>query len=149
MKKLNDFEYDLWTTEDGKCMVRVRATREECQVDRETFRLLQAEEKRLRQELSLPADVEDLSPQAAITQSIKHPLPLDGMDLDKSSERASWYFDPHDMETGTVSVLAEKAFLETLTPRQAEVYQYCISGHYKKSEYAKLRRVSPWRKKRW
>lgn len=143
MKKLIDFEYDLWTTEDGRCMVRVRLTREECEVDRETFRLLRAEEKRLRRELSLPADVDDLSPQAAVAQSIKHPLPLDVVDIDKDSERTSWYFDPHDIETGMVSALAEKAFLDTLTPRQAEVYQYCISGRYKKSEYAKLRGLSP------
>lgn len=50
MKKLINFEYDLWTTEDGRCMVRVRRTGEECEVDRETFRLLRAEEKRLRRE---------------------------------------------------------------------------------------------------
>lgn len=48
MKKLNDFEYDLWTTEDGRCIVQLRLTREKCEVDRKTFRLLWAEEKRLR-----------------------------------------------------------------------------------------------------
>lgn len=143
MKKLIDFEYDLWTTEDGRCMVRVRLTKEECEVDRETFRLLRAEEKRLRRELSLPADVEDLSLQAAMTQNIKHPLSLDDVDLDEETERASWYFDPHNEEKESIHRMAEKVFLETLTPRQVDVYQCCISGNMKKSEYAKYRGVSP------
>lgn len=124
-------------------MVRVRRTREECEVDQETFRLLRAEEKRIRRGLSLPADVEDLSPQVAMTQNIKHPLPLDDVDLDDESERKSWYFDPHDMEREIVFRIAEKAFLETLTPRQAEVYRDCISCNVKKSEYAEYSGISP------
>ncbi len=71
MKKLNDFEYDLWTTEDGRRMVRVRATREECQVDQETFRLLRAEEKRLRREQT-PEKREGVAEETA-----KRPLSLD------------------------------------------------------------------------
>ena len=29
-----EFDYDLWTTEDGKCMVRVKRTGEQCEVGR-------------------------------------------------------------------------------------------------------------------
>ena len=43
-----EFDYDLWTTEDGKCMVRVKRTSEQCEVSKETFRILRAEEKKLR-----------------------------------------------------------------------------------------------------
>ena len=43
-----EFDYDLWTTEDGKCMVRVKSTGEVTEVDRKVMRILRAEEKRLR-----------------------------------------------------------------------------------------------------
>jgi hypothetical protein len=43
-----EFDYDLWTTEDGKCMVRVKLTGEVTEVDREVMKLLRVEEKRLR-----------------------------------------------------------------------------------------------------
>ena len=42
------FDYDLWTTEDGKCMVRVKRTGEVSEVDRKVLRILRAEEKRIR-----------------------------------------------------------------------------------------------------
>ncbi len=38
-----EFDYDLWTTADGKCMVRIKRTGEVCEVEREVFRLLRAE----------------------------------------------------------------------------------------------------------
>lgn len=40
-----EFDYDLWTTEDGKCMVRVKITGEVTEVDREVMKILRAEEK--------------------------------------------------------------------------------------------------------
>ena len=43
-----EFDYDLWTTEDGKCMVRVKITGEVTEVDRKVMRILRAEEKRIR-----------------------------------------------------------------------------------------------------
>ena len=45
------FDYDLWTTEDGKCMVRVKITGEVTEVDREVMKALRAEEKRIRRAL--------------------------------------------------------------------------------------------------
>lgn len=142
MKKLNDFEYDLWTTEDGRCMVRVRLTREECEVDRETFRLLRVEEKRLRRGLSLPADVEALSPQAAMTQNIKHPLPLDDDDFDEDSERASWYWDPHDVERESIYRMAEKTLLDALTPVQVKIYYLIFANSLSYRECARICGVS-------
>lgn len=41
-----EFDYDLWTTEDGKCMVRVKITGEVTEVDRKVMRILRAEEKK-------------------------------------------------------------------------------------------------------
>ena len=46
-----EFDYDLWTTEDGKCMVRVKTTGEVTEVGREVMKALRAEEKRIRRAL--------------------------------------------------------------------------------------------------
>ena len=43
-----EFDYDLWTTEDGKCMVRVKSTGEVTEVDRKVMKILRTEEKRIR-----------------------------------------------------------------------------------------------------
>lgn len=43
-----EFDYDLWISEDGKCMVRVKATGETTEVDREVMKALRNEEKKLR-----------------------------------------------------------------------------------------------------
>ena len=51
MKTPIEFDYDLWTGEDGERMVRVKRTGEVCEVDADTFRLLRAEEKRLRRSM--------------------------------------------------------------------------------------------------
>ena len=52
MKTPIEFDYDLWTTEDGKCMVRVKQTGEVCEVSRETMKILRNEEKKLRRSMS-------------------------------------------------------------------------------------------------
>ncbi len=48
MRTPKEFDYDLWTTKENRCMVRVKATGVECEVSLEIFRLLRAEEKRVR-----------------------------------------------------------------------------------------------------
>ena len=47
-----EFDYDLWTTEDGKCMVRIKRTGEQCEVSRGTFRILRNDEKKLRRSMT-------------------------------------------------------------------------------------------------
>ena len=47
-KTPKEFDYDLWTTEEGKYMVRVKATGEVTEVSREVMKALRAEEKRMR-----------------------------------------------------------------------------------------------------
>ena len=37
-----EFDYDLWISEDGKCMVRVKATGETTEVDREVMKALRS-----------------------------------------------------------------------------------------------------------
>ena len=54
-----EFDYDLWTTEDGKCMVRVKRTGEVSEVDRKIMRILRAEEKRIRRSYGTDNTSED------------------------------------------------------------------------------------------
>lgn len=54
-----EFDYDLWTTEDGKCMVRVKITGEVTEVDREVMKILRAEEKMLRRSYGSDGASED------------------------------------------------------------------------------------------
>ena len=53
------FDYDLWTTEDGKCMVRVKKTGEVSEVNRDVMRVLRAEEKRIRRSYGSDSTSED------------------------------------------------------------------------------------------
>ena len=129
MKKLNDFEYDLWTTEDGRRMVRVRATREECQVDQETFRLLRAEEKRLRRERT-PEKREGVA-----EETVKRPLSLDILDPD--AEGAFWHTDPRDLIEESILSQMLAQFRLQLTARQLDVFEKCLLGGMNLSEYAR------------
>ena len=53
------FDYDLWTTENGKYMVRVKRTGEVSEVDRDVMRVLRAEEKRIRRSYGSDKTAED------------------------------------------------------------------------------------------
>lgn len=143
MKKLIDFEYDLWTTEDGRCMVRVRLTREECEVDRETFRLLRAEEKRLRRERTPEKGKVTDKKQEVLPNQVNQSLSLQTICSSEDEDGEFWLTDPESMEDIVTTKLLEEAFLATLTPHQADVYHYCLTGRMGKSEYAALCGVSP------
>ncbi len=129
MKKLIDFEYDLWTTEDGRCMVRVRLTKEECEVDRETFRLLRAEEKRLRRERT-PQKGNGISDGTS-----KHPLSLDIVDRD--AEGRNWNTDPRDLIEESILAQMIEQFRLQLTPRQLDVFEKCLLGGMSLRAYAR------------
>ncbi len=58
MKTPKEFDYDLWTTEDGKYMVRVKSTGEVTEVERDVMRVLRAEEKKMRRSF-VSADTEE------------------------------------------------------------------------------------------
>ncbi len=51
-KTPKEFDYDLWTTEDGKWMVRIKSTGEVTEVDREVMKALRAEEKWMRRKMT-------------------------------------------------------------------------------------------------
>ncbi len=73
------FDYDLWTTEDGKCMVRVKRTGEVSEVDRKVMRILRAEEKRIRRSYGSDNTSEDEDGAEKISDTV---LSLDAMPED-------------------------------------------------------------------
>ena len=125
MKKLIDFEYDLWTTEDGRCMVRVRLTREECEVDRETFRLLRAEEKRLRRERT-PEKKEAIGNQAFSTSRAKQPLSLQTICSSNDEDGEFWLTDTRNFVDDVILLQLLEQFREQLTNRQLDVFEKCL-----------------------
>ncbi len=117
-----EFDYDLWTTVDGKCMVRVKRTGEVSEVAREVFRLLRAEEKRLRRQCS-GRDSEECE------DEIGHTIPFD--------TSVDWIEDSTVGENDLLLSLIEDEFMATLTPLQREVYQVCIKQGVPEVEYAR------------
>ena len=87
-----EFDYDLWTTEDGKCMVRVKRTGEVSEVDRKVMRILRAEEKRIRRSYGSDSTSEDEDSAEKSSDSV---LSLDAMPED-DVKSAAWLADSRD-----------------------------------------------------
>ena len=117
-----EFDYDLWTTEDGKCMVRVKATGETTEVDREVMKALRNEEKKLRRSYdtggaSDSEDGEETQPSSVLS--------LDAVPEDEVNA-PTWLADPHDFTNEVVTKIQEAEFMEQLTAREREVFLFCI-----------------------
>ncbi len=135
-KTPTEFDYDLWTTEDGKCMVRIKRTGEVCEVDRDAFRLLRAEEKRLRRSKTGIVVPEHPSERSAL-------LSTDYISLDSSDDmQTSWLIDPMNMEDSLTTLMLEDEFVKTLSMRQRDVYIQCIMGDVQPAEYARDHNIS-------
>ena len=65
MKTPIEFDYDLWTTEEGKCMVRIKRTGEVSEVDRQVMKVMRLEEKKMRRAFT-SNDPEDAMPQTIL-----------------------------------------------------------------------------------
>lgn len=132
-----EFDYDLWTTEDDKCMVRVKRTGEQCEVSRETFRILRAEEKKLRRSMTgVPiAGCEDEDETATL-------LSLDFVSVQDAEEMSpAWLEDPNDLEETVLTSIMEQEFRLLLSERQLEVYLYCLLGGMSMTDYSKARGI--------
>jgi len=132
-KTPTEFDYDLWTTEDGKCMVRVKRTGEQCEVSRETFRILRAEEKKLRRSMTgVPVCGSD---DEEVRMSI---LSLDYVSIDGGDELSpAWLEDPERTEDIIMTKILEEEFVNSLTPSQHDVYLNCLCGGMSLLAYAK------------
>ena len=128
-----EFDYDLWTTEDGKCMVRVKSTGEVTEVDRKVMKMLRAEEKRIRR--SMPASKDDGDDETTTL------LSLDTRPEDESRE-APWTEDPFDFTEEVAFKEIERRFYASLTEIQREIYDCVIFGKVRPSQFAKSKGVS-------
>jgi len=126
-----EFDYDLWTTEDGKCMVRVKCTGEQCEVNRETFRSLRLEEKRVRRSYAKSETFDEDDGHKAGDSVLSLDVMPDGV------ETPSWLLDPHDCISEVEWKILEEGFLKILTTREKDVYVFCICKGCNQREYAR------------
>lgn len=126
-----EFDYDLWTTEEGKCMVRVKATGETTEVDREVMKTLRNEEKKLRRSMTgAPIEGAEDGETATI-------LSLDYISYEGGEDMSpAWLIDSHDFANEVEVKMTEADFLKSLTPRERAVYDNCVRKGYSQQEYA-------------
>ena len=127
MKTPKEFDYDLWTTEDGKYMVRVKSTGEVTEVERNVMRVLRAEEKKMRRSY-INADTEEN--EASI-------LSLDAICDSGEVGEAGWAVDSYDMENEVQTNALEAELRNSLTALQLDLYISCVTGSMSLREYAK------------
>lgn len=128
-----EFDYDLWTTEDGKCMVRVKSTGEVTEVDREVMKILRAEEKKLRRSYGSGSTSEDEDGEEKSSDTV---LSLDALPEDDVKSSA-WLADPHDFTTDITTTMLEQELIASLTDAQLDLYKKCIVGGKALREYAR------------
>ena len=137
-----EFDYDLWTTEDNKCMVRVKFTGEVCEVTRETFRLLRAEEKKLRRSMHGVPVCKDSETGEEIRMTV---LSLDFVSYEgegSESMASAWAEDPIRTDELIQTKMLEEEFVNSLTPAQHDVYLNCLCGGMSLLAYAKQEGLS-------
>lgn len=131
-----EFDYDLWTTEEGKCMVRIKCSGEQCEVSREAFRALRLEEKKIRRSYGKGATAGHTDENGAGASV----LSLDAM-LNGDVKTPSWLIDPHDHIEAAETAMLMESFRLTLTENQLRVFEQCMIGDKSLSEYARANSV--------
>lgn len=137
MKTPIEYDYDLWTTKDGKCMVRVKSTGETCEVSRETFRVLRAEEKRLRRSYTAAASDGDEA----------HPILSLNVLPEDSEKSPSWLTDHEDFTDEVLTKMVIQEFRATLNSIHCAVFDQCLLGDKTIRAFAEeygLRRSTVW-----
>ena len=137
-----EFDYDLWTTEDGKCMVRVKRTSEQCEVSRETFRILRNEEKKLRRSMTGV-------PVPCCEDAETTLLSLDFVSYEGGEEMSpAWLEDSFNLEEEVLTQIFVDEFKKELTPIQINYFKECILGDECIGAFASkygINRVTVWR----
>ena len=124
-----EFDYDLWTTGNGKCMVRVKITGEVTEVDREVMKILRLEEKQMRRGFT-SSDPDDAKPQTILSLDVVNEEEVEG---------PAWLIDPHDYIQESATKRWIIAFRKTLTANQREVFDKVILGGMSVRKFAKLK----------
>lgn len=130
-----EFDYDLWTTEDGKCMVRVKLTGEVTEVDREVMKILRAEEKKLRRSFTGEASEDGKDGNETV-------LSLDALP-DDDVKSAAWLQDTTDLEAEVMTEIMEKQFVSSLSDYQRKVYWCCLKRGMTCKDFAAKNGNSP------
>ena len=126
MRTPKDFDYDLWTTEDGKNMVRVKATGEVTEVSRQVMLALRSFEMKLkRSQTGIP--VEGGKGTNATLMSVDF-VSLDSSIGSCEKMTPAWLIDCHDMVDILETEELDKQFRTTLTKKQLSVYMEYILG---------------------
>ena len=133
-----EFDYDLWTTEDGKCMVRVKATGEVTEVDREVMKSLRAEEKKLRRSYGAvgTSDDEDNAKKSSDTVLSLDALPEEDV---KSS---AWLADPANNIEMALTEMCIEDFRKSLSSIQLELFDVVMLGGVGVREYARQKGIN-------
>ena len=129
-----EFDYDLWTTEEGKCMVRIKATGEITEVERSVMQVLRSEEKRLRRILS--------SEQDPSKEGKTVPTVLSLNLLPENMADSTWLADTRDYTEEITTKMLERILRESLTPTQYGIYKACILNGISYKAYADQMGVS-------
>ena len=131
-----EFDYDLWTTEDGKCMVRIKGTGEVTEVDREVMKALRAEEKWMRRKMTG-------APVPGAEETTTTILSLDFVSFEGGEDMSpAWLEDPHDYMGDVITKQLELDFLKTLTAKEQDVYIHCVQGCRSQQQYADVSGLS-------
>lgn len=133
-----EFDYDLWTTEDSKCMVRVKATGEVTEVDREVMKSLRAEEKKLRRSYGAvgTSDDEDNAKKSSDTVLSLDALPEEDV---KSS---AWLADPANNIEMALTEMCIEDFRRSLSSIQLEIFDVVMIGGVGVREYARQKGIN-------
>ena len=129
-----EFDYDLWTTDEGKCMVRIKATGEVTEVERAVMQVLRSEEKRLRRASFLE--------QGSFREEKPTPTILSLDVLPEEVFASRWLADTRDYTEEISTKLLESDLRKSLTPTQYGIYQACILNGISYKAYAERMGVS-------
>lgn len=129
MFTLKEFDYDLWTTQEGGTKhywARVKTTGEVAEISIEIMRCLRAEEKRIYRE---------------IEASRKRGAML-SLEFLYDEEKEGWLSDYGIGASEMESILTEEAFRQLLTPAQLSVFNECLIEGKSQTAYAAIHGIS-------
>ena len=135
MYKNKEFDYDLWTSADGRRFARVRITGEVCEINNETMRILRCEEKRIYREQELKKSLNSENVVEKTKASIMYPLSFEISD-DENDEDSSWLQSNEAFEEKLMAQDLENKFLELLTDYQKEVFLFVLKNGESQSSFA-------------
>lgn len=121
---MNDFDYDLWTSDaEGvkRYWARVRSTGEVTEISHDVMKFLRKEEKKCYRELA----------ETAVRGTAL------SLDAPNCGEPGDWAEDPRADMKETEFAVIEEEFRKALTPNQLAVYENCMLGSRGVREYAR------------